>query len=41
VKKLRELSEEDLVELAWLPENVGRALHARLHSGSPAPGGRP
>jgi len=40
VKKLRELSEEDLVELAWLPENVGRALHARLHSGSPAPGGR-
>ena len=41
VKKLRELSEEDLVELAWLPENVGRALYARLHSGSPAPGGRP
>jgi len=40
VKKLREMSEEDLVELAWLPENVGRALHERLHSGSPAPGGR-
>jgi len=40
VKKLRELSEEDLVGLAWLPENVGRALHERLHSGSPAPGGR-
>jgi excinuclease ABC subunit C len=40
VKKLREMSEEDLVELAWLPENVGRALHERLHIGSPAPGGR-
>jgi excinuclease ABC subunit C len=41
VKKLRELSEEELVGLAWLPENVGRALYERLHSGSPAPGGRP
>jgi len=40
VKKLRELSEEELVGLAWLPERVGRALHERLHSGSPAPGGR-
>jgi len=41
VKKLRDLSEEELVGLAWLPENVGRALHERLHSGSPGPGGRP
>ena len=40
VKKLRECSEEELVALPWLPERVGRALHERLHSGSPAPGGR-
>jgi excinuclease ABC subunit C len=31
VKKLRELAEEDLVALTWLPEAVGRATFARLH----------
>ena len=31
VKKLRELAEEDLVAISWLPEAVGRATYARLH----------
>lgn len=31
VKRLRELSEEELVAIAWLPDTVARALHARLH----------
>jgi excinuclease ABC subunit C len=31
VKRLRELSEDDLVALPWLPERVGRAVHAALH----------
>jgi excinuclease ABC subunit C len=31
VKRLRELTEEDLVALPWLPEAVGRAVYARLH----------
>jgi excinuclease ABC subunit C len=31
VKKLRELDEEDLVVLPWLPEAVARATYARLH----------
>lgn len=31
VKRLRELSEEELVAIAWLPDAVARALHARLH----------
>lgn len=33
VKRLRELSEDDLVAISWLPEPVARALHARLHGG--------
>ncbi len=41
VKKLRELSVDDLLALPWLPDAVGAALYERLHSGSPAPGGRP
>jgi excinuclease ABC subunit C len=38
VKKLRELSEEEVVALPWLPDTVGRALYERLHGGSPTPG---
>ena len=33
VKKLRTLSEEELVALPWLPERVGRELFAHLHGG--------
>jgi len=36
VKKLRELEEEQLVAMSWLPETVGRAVYARLHG---EPGG--
>ncbi len=31
VKRLRELSEEELVAIAWLPANVARATYAALH----------
>jgi excinuclease ABC subunit C len=31
VKRLRALTETELVDIPWLPERVGRALHARLH----------
>jgi excinuclease ABC subunit C len=31
VKKMRELAEEDLVGLPWLPDAVARATYARLH----------
>jgi excinuclease ABC subunit C len=31
VKQLRALSEDDLVAVSWLPDAVGRAVHARLH----------
>ena len=31
VKKLRELDEAELVALPWLPDAVGRAVHAKLH----------
>jgi excinuclease ABC subunit C len=31
VKRLRQVAEEDLVALPWLPEQVGRAVYARLH----------
>jgi excinuclease ABC subunit C len=30
VKRLRELSEDDLVAISWLPDAVGRALYERL-----------
>jgi len=33
VKQLRQLTEEDLVAIAWLPEVVGRALYERLTTG--------
>jgi excinuclease ABC subunit C len=32
VKRLRELSPDDLHALVWLPNKVGDAVHARLHS---------
>ncbi|HEX5615753.1 MAG TPA: excinuclease ABC subunit UvrC [Acidimicrobiia bacterium] len=35
IKKLRALSEADLLAISWLPDAVGRALHDRLHG----PGG--
>jgi excinuclease ABC subunit C len=31
IKKMRELDEEQLVALPWLPDAVGRAVYARLH----------
>ena len=31
VKKLRELTEEDLHALTWLPDAVGTAVYRRLH----------
>jgi excinuclease ABC subunit C len=31
VKKMREVEEQDFVELPWLPEAVGRAVYAKLH----------
>ena len=39
VKKLRELAEEDLHALGWLPDAVGTAVYRRLH-GLDAPEGR-
>jgi excinuclease ABC subunit C len=36
VKKVREASEEELVDIAWLPDKVARAVHAALHDGSPS-----
>ncbi len=32
VKKLRELAEDDLVAVPWLPDRVARSLYERLHS---------
>ncbi|MEZ5169570.1 MAG: excinuclease ABC subunit UvrC [Acidimicrobiia bacterium] len=34
VKKLRAVSEEELLGLGWLPDAVGRALYAHLHGGA-------
>jgi excinuclease ABC subunit C len=31
VKRLRALTEEELVAIPWLPEKVGRAVYAKLH----------
>jgi excinuclease ABC subunit C len=33
VKRLRELSEDELVAISWLPDGVARALYARLTTG--------
>lgn len=41
VKRLRELSEAELVAIPWLPERVGRALYEHLHAPVPAGAGRP
>jgi len=41
VRALRAAGEAELLSLAWLPDRVARAVHARLHAGavgSPAPG---
>jgi excinuclease ABC subunit C len=35
VKKIRALTEEELVAVPWLPEAVGRRVYDRLHSPSP------
>jgi excinuclease ABC subunit C len=35
VKKIRALTEDDLVAVSWLPEAVGRRVYDRLHSPSP------
>jgi excinuclease ABC subunit C len=40
VKKLRQLDEEELVALSWLPDAVARAVYARLQ-GLPLPGTEP
>ena len=39
VKRLRELSLDDLLARSWLPDAVARVLHARLHGEAPVPGG--
>jgi excinuclease ABC subunit C len=31
VKRLRALSEEDLMAISWLPDKVAHAVYARLH----------
>jgi len=31
VKKMRELEEQDLLSLTWLPDAVAHATYARLH----------
>jgi excinuclease ABC subunit C len=38
VKKLREQSLETILELSWLPDNVGRVLYDHLHGGLPSLG---
>jgi hypothetical protein len=40
VRKLRALSEEELVAIPWLPDRVALALYDRLH-GAPLGGRRP
>ncbi|HKN91186.1 MAG TPA: helix-hairpin-helix domain-containing protein, partial [Acidimicrobiia bacterium] len=35
VKKIRALSEEELLAVPWLPDAVGRRIYDRLHSPSP------
>jgi excinuclease ABC subunit C len=36
VKRLRALTEDELVATPWLPENVARAVYHKLHSGAAA-----
>jgi excinuclease UvrABC nuclease subunit len=33
VKKLRELTDDELVAIPWLPEPVARAVYEHLHGG--------
>jgi hypothetical protein len=35
VKKIRALTEEELLAVPWLPDAVGRRVYDRLHSPSP------
>jgi hypothetical protein len=35
VKKIRTLSEEELLAVPWLPDAVGQRIYARLHDPSP------
>jgi excinuclease ABC subunit C len=35
VKKIRALTEEELLAVPWLPDTVGRRVYDRLHSPSP------
>ncbi|HEU5447659.1 MAG TPA: excinuclease ABC subunit C, partial [Acidimicrobiia bacterium] len=35
VKKIRAMTEEELVGVSWLPEAVGRRIYERLHTPSP------
>jgi excinuclease ABC subunit C len=37
VKKIRALTEDELVAVRWLPEAVGRRVYDRLHTPSPGP----
>jgi excinuclease ABC subunit C len=37
VKRLREMTEEDLMAVPWLPERVARAVHTQLHAPAPRP----
>jgi hypothetical protein len=39
VRKIRTLSEEELLSVTWLPESVGRRLYEHLHG--PAQSARP
>jgi len=34
VKKLRELTEDELVAIPWLPDRVARDVYAHLHGGA-------
>jgi excinuclease ABC subunit C len=40
LKRLRELGEEELLALSWLPDAVGRAVYTRLHAPSASDRGR-
>jgi excinuclease ABC subunit C len=35
VKRLRALTEDELVALPWLPDPVGHAVYAQLHGSAP------
>ena len=41
VKRLRALSEDEILDRSWLPDAVGKAVYARLHDLQPAERARP